>query len=588
MKVDKVWNALNPPQFLESFQYSDCVIIAQDGEVLAHKFMLGAASPLLKKFMLVSEGLDQNTVLHLPDFQIFEIKCLLDIIYGVNTSDISNQVRRSFQCLKLFDQVFQNDRDFPSSLPEVKEEAIENTFDKFESNQDQDDNSITSKLRRTRPRRSMKNLNFEIKSEDEEVLPETKKPAKKRGRPAKRKIPSNSNSNSTENKKVVCPDCRQAVAVEEFAEHMSTMHADTDEELEEEDENNLPVKVKDNQRSKCEECGKRVLKHCLAAHMAKKHLKKAEYECCDCEQRFHLQTDFDHHISFQHSSSEGKKCKHCAKSYALQKLEKLELHEFQCMPLPPPPRAGKYKNRRKQAPITNIEVKLNEENPNVCPYEGCKYMNARTSRVKSHYISRHCRQKCPYCGNILAVTSLEQHIIMQHTKQFSFVCHICSKGFVKQSLLTHHIDEEHIKELKHICDDCGKGFYSKLKLNTHKYWAHKNNDWRCEPCSKKYTCQGALIKHLKRHHNGEGIDKLYKNEKGEYKQVRNYKHVTDNSLMIQTVNNAIMLDNHSTLDPFSGANFGQPMADDDKNFENEATKLVTNSLDNNLHQVMPL
>lgn len=114
---------------------------------------------------------------------------------------------------------------------------------------------------------------------------------------------------------------------------------------------------------------------------------------------------------------------------------------------------------------------------------------------------------------------------MAHTKQFNFVCDKCSKGFFKQRDLNNHVDEEHVKEMKHVCDTCGKGFFSQGKLYSHTYRFHVSNKWRCNQCNKEYSGRKSLIKHLYAHHNGQGIDNLFKDSTGKLKQVRRYRHV---------------------------------------------------------------
>ncbi len=125
---------------------------------------------------------------------------------------------------------------------------------------------------------------------------------------------------------------------------------------------------------------------------------------------------------------------------------------------------------------------------------------------------------------------MERHIVVYHTKQYNHVCHVCSAGFFNESSLTNHMDEVHVRELKYICEDCGKAFFSYGKMYMHKNQEHMNaNRWRCDPCEKVYTCKNSLIKHLKRYHNGEGINELYKRKDGKYHQMRKFRHVTDES-----------------------------------------------------------
>ena len=262
-------------------------------------------------------------------------------------------------------------------------------------------------------------------------------------------------------------------------------------------------------------------------HMSANHEKRDPnqtlFECLECEE--HFEDSESHRLMHEDSYRD---CAFCHVKFGGK--EKLESHEWQCMPTPTSGRSGKFKNRRKFGPTANIVVPFKEDRPNECPYEGCGFTAEKQSRVRGHYFSRHCRQKCPYCDAILGVYGLERHIMVLHTKKFNFVCHICSAGFFKESELSNHIEEEHIKDPKYICEDCGAAFFSNKKMYAHRFRSHKANSWKCEPCGKTYTAQSSLIKHLKRYHNGEGIDKLFKDKQGNYKQVRVYRHVGNEDL----------------------------------------------------------
>lgn len=196
---------------------------------------------------------------------------------------------------------------------------------------------------------------------------------------------------------------------------------------------------------------------------------------------------------------------------------------------------AKVSTRRKRRPIPDIHVPLRKDNPSLCPYDGCSYKNDNIKNVKSHYIARHCRQKCPHCDKTLSVICMERHIMMVHTKEYHFVCHICSAGFYKESDMKHHMDEEHIKELKHVCEDCGKMYYSSRQLYMHKYRVHITSGRKCPNCGKVYAEQKGLINHIYKHHNGEGMEAVYKNEKGEFRQVRQFKHIQGSDKMLSNL-----------------------------------------------------
>jgi hypothetical protein len=70
MLVDKVWNCIQPPDFYTSPSYADVYIIASDGEVKAHRLILGASCELFRLCLLDNQLQlsDQVPFVYMPDY----------------------------------------------------------------------------------------------------------------------------------------------------------------------------------------------------------------------------------------------------------------------------------------------------------------------------------------------------------------------------------------------------------------------------------------------------------------------------------------------------------------------------------------
>lgn len=556
-----IWQTLRPSRYLETGEYADVVLVAADGiRVKAHRLVLCAACKLLRKALSNASDLDDETVVVVPDFTGEQIQRFLHLVYGKAEAakdwpeEFLHDLRRGW-CTDVF------------ADPDVFSKGMSNSYYssacvapiKDESKRDKQEHGgqkgecasapclsskemRPAKQRKAIKRKSSRTISRSGSSEANRVdsspsLPKLRTPCSqlakvakpKASKPRSDRIRTSVLDRNSSPGDFRCLNCsRTFLILAELETHVKLVHSQPDNQsintaelLESED---MTTDEKDQER---------VLRG-----------RRRQMVCLECDEKFHAGPDFDSHVATYHDLSDYGECIHCKKMCGSKR--KLDEHEFLCMPLPLPSRAGKYKNRRKHTAIANIDVPFLADKPNQCSYKGCNYKNDRQSRIRSHYLSKHCRQRCPYCEKILSVGHMERHIIMNHTKQFNFVCHLCSKGFFKQGDLSNHIDEEHVKELKHICDLCGKGFYSQAKLYSHTYRAHLHNEWKCEPCTKVYSARKSLIKHLKAYHNGEGIADLFKDEKGNFKQVREYRHVTES--LNYTVDTVIL--DKSTVEPY--------------------------------------
>ena len=246
--------------------------------------------------------------------------------------------------------------------------------------------------------------------------------------------------------------------------------------------------------------------------------------CLECNKNFNSHEDAVAHVESAHFVGKVLACKVCKLKYGDEVT--IRAHEENCQLTVPKEPEATYKSERRMLNLfKNIPFPIDENNPDKCPAEDCTYRVPNRSRLRNHYISRHCRQKCPYCDVVLAVTSFELHVVQKHTKKYSFLCEFCPAGFLRKSHMINHMEEEHIKDPKYICDICGKGCFSNNKLAKHKRTRHKT--FSCQYCEKFYTRKNSLIKHLKSVHNGIGIEDLFRTADGNYTHNKILRHVGD-------------------------------------------------------------
>ena len=99
--------------------------------------------------------------------------------------------------------------------------------------------------------------------------------------------------------------------------------------------------------------------------------------------------------------------------------------------------------------------------------------------------------------------SLQRHVANMHSSFKKFNCHVCNKGFAIASHFNEHLTMVHGKEFKMTCEYCGKVLRDKRCLSIHIMSKHKREDCihQCEFCTKKFSTQNLLRRHLKNVHH---------------------------------------------------------------------------------------
>ena len=503
------------PTFYHSKEHSDLKIITKDGDLLLHRFMIASASDFLKVCLLAADERSAEpsmSVVSLPDHSKQEVDSLLAFIYGLHEELCSEAksvyhtlfppnvqipvptspceflevkpsievVPDSAKILVKEEEKLANDYDW---LDEKDGDWSDEDFDPYNEPRKRKRKSTAPKMKRKRRKRAPKVEDIETDEgldlfDNLEKL-EAKPKVLRRVGSACRPILGPFN----------CPNCDyESDILPDYMEHL-----------------------KAHLKTFCTECQRPI-----QANALKEHCKRHLAECLECEIAFKSKEDAPKHLQEVHFMEPIRSCTYCNIKYGTN--TKIELHEMNCVQLTVQEIESKRRGRKEECITKNVPFPTNEEDPNVCPAEGCTYSNTTPSVLKHHYFVKHCRQKCPHCDKVLGVYHLEDHIILAHTKNYQHVCEICSQGFFRKCKLQYHMEEEHIKDPKYVCDLCGEKFFSRPRLNNHR--SNKHQSFNCQFCPKTYPLKASLLKHLKSVHNGMGVIDLFKDKHGHVKQVK--------------------------------------------------------------------
>lgn len=109
-----------------------------------------------------------------------------------------------------------------------------------------------------------------------------------------------------------------------------------------------------------------------------------------------------------------------------------------------------------------------------------------------------------------------------------FVCRICSKHFTLQRLLNRHM-KCHSDVKRYLCTFCGKGFNDTFDLKRHTRTHTGVRPYKCNLCEKSFTQRCSLESHCLKVH---GVQHQYA-----YKERRTKVSQTDRQIIIQLFSN---------------------------------------------------
>ena len=117
---------------------------------------------------------------------------------------------------------------------------------------------------------------------------------------------------------------------------------------------------------------------------------------------------------------------------------------------------------------------VHEVNEQICPH--CDKVLQNPSKLKGHINQVHIKRPCVYCGELIPVSVMNEHIRAQHTSN---------------------------KDKRHKCDVCGKGFNDMGPFKDHKNIHTGEKPYKCKYCSACFASRGNHRQHEKTH-LGEG------------------------------------------------------------------------------------
>ncbi|OXA39533.1 Zinc finger protein 26 [Folsomia candida] len=139
----------------------------------------------------------------------------------------------------------------------------------------------------------------------------------------------------------------------------------------------------------------------------------------------------------------------------------------------------------------------------LCPLTFTSLRYLEDHRVRVHYEVLGLNPfKCDTCGRTLTtLTKLKSHIVVKHTKQYTFPCPQdgCGIGFEDETQLKTHVKIVHLKEKPFQCDQCPKAFGLKYNLMVHMRIHTGEKPYVCGTCGKAYSDQPTYRRHLETH-----------------------------------------------------------------------------------------
>ncbi|KAF7256498.1 Zinc finger protein [Paragonimus skrjabini miyazakii] len=108
---------------------------------------------------------------------------------------------------------------------------------------------------------------------------------------------------------------------------------------------------------------------------------------------------------------------------------------------------------------------------------------------------------CPDCGKVFTERSLLARHRVSHAAA-KYICHLCSRPFVRDDKLKRHIRCVHSSERPFKCEFCSKAFARKDKLQEHTRHHNRDITFTCPVCAELFVMRSHLNRHLR------GVHKL--------------------------------------------------------------------------------
>ena len=245
----------------------------------------------------------------------------------------------------------------------------------------------------------------------------------------------------------------------------------------------------------CGYCGRKFIRRQnMKSHM-KRHLKKGQYKCTNCDKVLRTGTALTRHMK-THEAVRNCPCEICGKLFTQQYITKTHMkicrneRQYKCSV------CDKTFNTNS---ALNSHTKKHETARNfTCEYCGKAFK--RKGNMNDH-MKRHIDEKqykCTVCGKGHNTHSgLTMHMKTHETAR-NYACEYCGKTFKRQQHMKNHV-ATHLDEKRHQCVVCGKGFNTSSLLCSHKKSHMSVKQFSCELCGKMFKRQQHMKNHMVTH-----------------------------------------------------------------------------------------
>ena len=541
-----------------SNDFKDVTLVSEDkNEIKAHKNILSASSPVLKRLITDNNG---NQPIHLDGVKYNELLSLLQFIYLGETRLFKVNMNPFLTAAKKL-QVKDLEKNVKKMIAEIKESKLasmeikkpttESEFDKSETLKVMDlGKNVKKKMAETKESKlavkkeftSIKKPTPNVENEEGEIVEvideiatekELAEPLIQTSDKDKEQVTSKTDSHSlrvgktgdnNNSARESCMPNKQKISQEVV--ETNVLENKCTEAPEDKDHDPYMLKPKSDFKSKtlldgkrkkkekvcrtlsCNDCNYQTIhKTKLEIHIQVFHLGK-RLKCNQCDYESKYSYSLKNHISTKHDGLIFK-CQLCDLNYSRnghlkrhmqmvhEKCETERVRQHKC------PECS-YSAFRKSHLMRHIEGHMYPRTERIqsrkfqCPQ--CEYRSFSAAHLKRHMLRKHA---CPHCGFVTPeFLDLQNHCQNVHGREI-FRCKVCFEVQKDNIGLKVHMHDNHGDDSKFECKACDFKFNNTTAYKRHMLFKHKDENIKniqCKFCPEKFIFKLSLSKHLKYKH----------------------------------------------------------------------------------------